>query len=80
MPKPPSHTAHPKSSSEPPHPNAPGDPPVPGGDPDQPPPDLPKPRREGNAKPKIQDPEEYGHVGVDDRPESDKRPKPRQIF
>jgi hypothetical protein len=62
------------------HPNSPDEPPIPGGDPDQPPPDLPKPRRGGNTKPKVQDPREYGHVGVEDRPESEERPKPRQIF
>jgi hypothetical protein len=61
------------------HPDSSAEPPVPGGDPDQPPPDLPKPNHNRNP-PKGRDHEEYGHVGVDDRPQSEKRPKPRQIY
>jgi hypothetical protein len=62
------------------HPNSSDEPPVPGGDPDQPPPDLPKQRRGGDRAPKLRDDEEYGHVGVDDRPESNDKPKPHQIY
>jgi hypothetical protein len=62
------------------HPNSADEPPVPGGDPDQPPPDVPKPDPDRSRAPKVQDREEYGHVGVDDRPQSKDRPKPRQIY
>ena len=62
------------------HPNSSDEPPVPGGDPDQPPPDLPSPPREHNRTPKGRDQGEYGHMGIDDRPESKDKPKPHQIY
>jgi len=62
------------------HPNSSDEPPLPGGDPDQPPSDLPKPSRDGKPNTKVQDPKEYGHVDVEDRPEGEARPKPHQIF
>jgi hypothetical protein len=62
------------------HPNSSDEPPIPGGDPDQAPPDLPKPKGDGKPNAKVQDPKEYGHVDVEDRPEGEGKPKPHQIF